>query len=284
MPEILLETATISAAGGIQLFVYRYSPVERNERALLIFIHGFVEHSGRYDCFFRWLATKGIGVVAADLRGHGKSEGRRAWIRSLDDVLADFNRVWAWARQAAATIPMFVMGHSLGGLLAAEWVVRNVPNIDGLILSAPAITVGAVPGWMRQLAPVVAAILPWAKIVRVGVKGLSRDPAVRREFETDPLVYHGRIPAQSGRAILTAAARFRKHAAEVAVPLLILQGTADRICTPEGSQELFERARSSDKTLRLYPGLYHDLLHEPEADRIRADVLDWVERRLPSGR
>ncbi len=282
MQGLVEQVATILTGEGIKLFVRRCLPVSSGERALVVFIHGFVEHSGRYVKFFDSLCARGVGVVAFDLRGHGRSEGPRAWIPSLADCLEDLSRVWAWAGQITRGVPLFLMGHSLGGLLAAQWVVDNPGAVHGLVLLAPAIKIGAVPAWIAWVAPVLAHVVPWAKVMRVGVRRLSRDPTVRQNFQTDPLVYHGWIPARSGSEIFRAAASFRRRASQVAVPLLILHGTGDRICSHEGSQELFDLARSRDKTLRLYPDLYHDLLHEPEAERVQEDIISWLETRIPS--
>ncbi|MCS7239276.1 MAG: lysophospholipase [Thermoguttaceae bacterium] len=274
------EVAFIQGVSGLRLQTLRCLAAGASPLARVIFIHGFLEHSGRYEEFFRKLTGAGLEVVAFDLRGHGRSEGPRAWFRSMDELLGDLSKVVSWASGGKPEQKPFLIGHSLGGLITALWSIENAPSCRGVILLAPAVVVGAIPEWIRRLAPIVASILPWARIVRMGAKALSRDPRVVDDFMKDPLVYHGRIPTRSGYIILHSAARLRQLLGRVTVPFMVLHGSEDRICIPTGSAELFARASSVDKTFRLYPGLYHDLLHEPEAGMVAEDILRWIRFRL----
>jgi len=132
---------------------------------------------------------------------------------------------------------------------------------------------------LRRLAGIFGRLFPRLRVVRLGTGMLSRDPAVVEDFRNDPLVYHGRLPCRTGAEILRAARRLRHDAEPIHAPLLVLHGTADDLTDPAGSRELCDRAASPDKTLKLYPGLYHDLVHEPEKEEVMADVVAWMEER-----
>jgi acylglycerol lipase len=272
------EEVWIPASGNIQLVGKRFRP-HSDPAGLVVFIHGLLEHSGRYDHLASTLATAGYEVVSVDLRGHGRSGGARAWIRCFGEYLDDLDNILVWAREGREHLPLFLLGHSMGGLITALWTTQNPGRPRGLILSAPAVVIGRIFPFLRALAPVAAVLLPWARVVRLGAQSLSQDAQVVADFLADPLVVHDRIPLRTGNEILRASRQLRMRAHLLVAPLLILHGTADRICSLRGSQLLFERARTNDKTLRIYPGFYHDLFHEPDAAQVIGDLLQWLNRR-----
>jgi len=274
-----VEEGWIAVPGNVQLLGKRFRPTS-SPLALVVFIHGFLEHSGRYHQLAQTLSTAGYEVVTADLRGHGRSGGVRVWIRQFAEYLADLEEILRWARNGREDLPLFLLGHSMGGLIASLWATQHPGRLTGLILSAPAAKIGRILPLAQFLAPLAALLLPWARIVRLGAKGLSQDPQVVADFLADPLVYHDRIPVRTGYEILRAARQLCKTAHLLYDPLLILHGTADRVCSADGSQLLFEQAQAADKTLRLYPGFYHDLFHEPGAAQVIDHVLQWLERRI----
>jgi alpha-beta hydrolase superfamily lysophospholipase len=150
-----------------------------------------------------------------------------------------------------------------------------------LILSGPALRVrDQLFPWLRHLAKAGSILFPRLRLVRMGGRNISRDAAVVAQFRDDPLVFHGRFPVGSGAEILRAGGLARAAFEQVRVPLLILHGTADRVAAVEASQDLFQRAEAADKTLRLYPGLYHEVLNEPEKEQVRADLLEWIDQRV----
>ena len=154
-------------------------------------------------------------------------------------------------------------------------------NLSGLILSGPALQVGRqLFPWLRHLARLGSVLFPRLRLVRMGGRSISRDPAVVVEFRDDPLVFHGRFPVRTGAEILRAGGLARAEFKRLEIPLLILHGTADRVAAVEASQELFQRAAATDKTLRLYPGLYHEVLNEPEKEQVRDDLIEWIDRRM----
>lgn len=253
---------------------------ETSPRAVVVLIHGFTEHSGRYEHVARALNNRGVAVFAMDLRGHGRSGGRRVWIESFSEHLDDVAQYVARVRRENPDKPLFLLGHSMGGTIVALLAMEHRVEAQGMILSAAALRVGdEVFPLLRRLAWLMSRIWPGLRVVRLGCSRLSRDPENVERFRTDPLVHHGRFPIRTGAEILVAADQVDSGAEMIDLPLLILQGTGDRVVSPEGSRRLYRRAASKDKTLKLYDGLYHDLFGEPEKDRVIGDLVDWVVSR-----
>jgi alpha-beta hydrolase superfamily lysophospholipase len=168
----------------------------------------------------------------------------------------------------------------MGGAIVLWLAITRRPAVAGLIVSAPAVSVGdRVFPLLRRLAGVCSRVAPWLRLVRVGGKRISRDPAVIADFQADPLVFHGRFPVRTGAEILRIGREIRRGAESINLPILILHGTADVVTDPVGSREVYKGASSADKTLQLYPGLYHDLFHEPEHSQVTSDVLAWLAAR-----
>jgi len=274
---------TYPASDGIALFERRWLP-DGKPRGEVLVVHGFIEHGGRYRPMAEALAGRGFAVSATDLRGHGRSGGPRCLIRSFHEYLNDLDCSFARARSRAevgsSDLPLFLFGHSMGGLIAILWCVKRQPPLRGLIVSGPAL---ALPDrlfpWLRHLAKAGSVLFPWLRLGRMGCRHISRDEAVVRQFRDDPLVFHGGFPVRTGAEILRAGEVARRQSHELRVPLLILHGTADRVATVEASRALYEQAVSDDKELRLYPGLYHEVLNEPEREQVLADLIEWIEKR-----
>lgn len=267
------------ARDGLRLFERRWQPNDE-PRAEVLLVHGFIEHGGRYAPTAETLVGRGYAVSVTDLRGHGKSDGPRCSIRSFDEYIDDLGTCFDRVVRRAEGKPLFVLGHSLGGLIAVLWCLRCQPKLSGLILSGPALQVGRrLFPWLRHLAKLASAVFPRLRLVRLGCRSISRDPAIIAEFCADPLVFHGRFPIRSGAEILRAGDLARAGFEQVRTPLLILHGTADRVAAVEASQELFQRAEATDKTLHLYPGLYHEVLNEPEEEQVLADLIQWIDER-----
>jgi acylglycerol lipase len=276
---IILHEDYFPARDGLRLFERRWQP-DRPPRAEVLLVHGFIEHGGRYAATAEFLARNGCAVAVADLRGHGKSEGPRCWISTFDEYIDDLDGCFDRALRRAGGTPLFVLGHSLGGLIAVLWCIRRRPNLAGLILSGPALQVSKrLFPWLQNLARIGSVLFPRLRLVRMGGRNISRDPKIVAEFRDDPLVFHGRFPVRTGAEILRAGGLARDKFAAVRAPLLILQGGADRVVSAEASRELCQRAEATDKTLRLYTGLYHEVLNEPEKEQVLADLLGWIQER-----
>jgi acylglycerol lipase len=270
---------TFAAGDGVPLFERCWLPAGQPRGEILI-IHGFIEHGGRYAHAGEALAGSGLAVSVTDLRGHGRSGGPRCYVNSFADYLMDLDCTLARARERAGDKPLFLLGHSLGGLIAVLWCARRQAAIRGLILSGPALRLtDRLFPWIRHLARVGSLLFPRLRLVRMGCRNISRDEAVVRQFREDPLVFHGRFPVRTGAEILRAGEAVQPRLKEIRVPVLILHGGADRVAAVEGSQALYEQAESNDKQLRVYSDLYHEVLNEPEREQVLGDVIEWVEQR-----
>lgn len=269
-----------TAPDNLLLYESRWLP-EGETRGCVVFVHGFTEHSGRYSELFESLRQHGYVVWTMDLRGHGKSQGDRVYIRSFDQYLDDLDLLLARVRRDWAELPLFLVGHSMGAAIVLLSAMHRRPDAKGVVASAPPVQVGgAVFPTLRHLASAVARLFPRLRLVSLGGNFVSRDPDVVEHFQNDPLVHHGRFPVRTGSEILRASRQIRRGMAQLDMPLLILHGTGDVVTSAAGSQRLFDEAASADKTLKLYEGLYHDLFHEPERLQITAELIEWLDARV----
>jgi alpha-beta hydrolase superfamily lysophospholipase len=269
----------ISNKSGLKLFLQRWLP-EGEARAAVALVHGVNEHGGRYARLAGELNRRGIAVHAIDLHGFGRSEGERGLVLKFDEFLDDVEELLARTAAAHAGKPLFLLGHSMGGEVATWLAIDRRPRIDGLILSAPALLIGGkVFPILRHLAAFFSIITPRLKLRRMGTRFMSRDPQVIRDFKNDPLVYHGKFSVRTGTEILRVVKLIRRKMEAVDVPLLIMHGTRDIVTDPAGSRHLHARASSPDKTLHLYPGLFHEIFNEPEREQVVNDLIEWIEKR-----
>lgn len=265
--------------GGRRLYEQIWLP-EGKTRALLVLVHGLAEHSGRYAVAAERLTGRGYALHTADLRGHGRSDGARCFVRSFDEYLGDLDVLIGRAAGPNGEKPWFLWGHSMGGLIATSWAITRQPPCCGLVLSGPLLRVpDTFYPCLRCLAAPVSRILPRWRAVRVNFADISRDPQRVSQFQADPWVFHGRLPVRTSAEILRMTRFASERRAAVRLPLLVMHGTADRLCDPAASRDLCTHAAASDKTLRLYEGLYHDVLREPESEEVLADLIAWLDRR-----
>lgn len=271
-----------TAADALRLRQRSWLPPEE-PRAVVVFVHGFTEHSLRHDQTANAVARHGHAVHAIDLRGHGQSEGARVWVRSFDEYLGDVERFVGHVRAARPARPIFLWGNSLGGTIVALLAIERRVAVEGIILSGALLKMpDHLFPILRHLAMFFSRMIPGLRVAALGARNMSRDPDVVAAFRADPLNFHGRFPVRTGAEILRAVRSVGRRMEAVEVPLLLLHGTGDVVTDPEGSRQLHDRAASEDKTLRLYPGLYHDVLHEPEWKSVVADALAWIDARVPA--
>ncbi len=264
---------------GILLHEYRW-PTDDEPVAVLVVVHGVVEHCGRYAEMAEALNRRGIAVCGFDLRGHGRSEGDRVWVERFDRYLADLGLYLERIRLRHPKTPLFVFGHSMGGVIAGLFAIGRPDVMKGLIMSAPALVVPEERfPLLRRLAPVVSVLFPRLRLIKLGGSMMSRDPEVVADFQADPLVFHGRMPTRTGHEILEAGKRLLGQAESLSVPFLILHGSGDIVTSHEGSREFCVRAGVNDESLKLYDGVYHDLPREPEREQVFSDVAEWLTRQ-----
>lgn len=261
---------TFASSNGATIFEQWWRP-EGEPKAVLAICHGYAEHSGRYAQVAADLNARGYVVEALDLRGHGRSSGERVAIDSYDEYLDDVHGFLGRVRQRNPGKKVFLLGHSMGGGVVVNYVIARDHRLDGLLLSGAGM-LGPRPQPNPSDPPPRPAPLP--------ANTISRDPAVVSAYENDPLVYRGVRNPKMAEASRPAYERVQARMDEISLPLLIMHGNDDLLVPYQGSEVLMERAVSKDKTLKLYPGLYHEILNEPERDQVVADVIAWLDARV----
>jgi len=274
-PRIRRRELLFEGAGGLDLFARAWLP-ERAERNVLL-VHGWAEHSGRYEHAGAWLAARGCAVHAYDHRGHGRSAGPRGHARRFADLLDDLEIALARARAEAPGLPLFLVGHSMGGLVVASFVAARDPELTGAATSGAALALADVPPrFQLALLRLLARVAPRLRMARpIAPDALSRDPEVGRAYAEDPLVLRA-ITLGFGAAFLGAALRDPPAAGAVRVPMLLLHGADDALCPAEGSRRFHAGLTSPGSELRVYPGLRHEILNEPEREVVLEDLLGWM--------
>jgi alpha-beta hydrolase superfamily lysophospholipase len=276
-----VERGTFAGVGAIGIHWERSTPVSA-PRGVVVVAHGYAEHFARYGELVRHLTDRGFAVAGMDHRGHGRSEGPRGHCGSIDELIADMRTLADMAAAWWPGVPQLLFGHSMGGLLGFVYLLRHPDTVRAAALSAPALRIpDTAPRALKLVARMLGRVAP-----RVGFRSkldatlLSRDPAVGEAYVADPLV-HRRGSAGLVRAINAAQAEAFAGAASLRVPLLILQGDADRIVDPSGSRDVAARLTGPHELVML-PGYYHELLNEPVTERARVvDLLDrWFDRWL----
>ena len=269
----------LSSRDGTTLLGRSWEPA--SPRGVLMIVHGLKDHSGRYEELASRLVDRSIAVYAFDLRGHGRSDGLRAWVRRFSEYLEDLDEVLRYVRTQRPKEPLFLFGHSMGGAIATLYVEERAPPLAGLILSAPALQRGAnISSAVVAITKLIGTIAPHAAVLKLPNEEFSRDPAVVQGMADDPLISQRPAPARTAVELLNAMDRIRANVARLQAPLLCLQGTADLRVSPDGSRRLVESVTVPDRTLKVYPGLYHDLFHEPERAQVEGDLLAWVDAHL----
>jgi alpha-beta hydrolase superfamily lysophospholipase len=265
-------------SGGRTLF--RRAWLAPEPRLVMVLVHGFAEHSGRYEHLGRWFAARGFAVHAYDQQGHGRSEGDRGHVDRFDDALDDLDRFLALVRGEHPGLPVFVVGHSMGGLEVAAWVCERRPDIAGAVTSGAALEVAEVPSATQRAAlRVMRRLRPKARLDRpIATEALSRDPEVGRAYREDPLVFQY-MTLSLAAAFYAGGRRALENAHRTQVPMLLLHGEDDPLVSARGSRAFFEQLDPSRSELRVYPGLRHEIFNEPEQEQVFADVLAWIEKR-----
>jgi len=271
--------SVFDGAGGVRLHRRSWRPA--TPRAVLLIVHGYGEHSGRYEHLGQWFAARGFAVHAYDQRGHGRSGGHPCHVDRFAEFLDDLARMLVVVREEEPGRPIFLVGHSMGGLITCSFLRERRPDVLGAILSGPALgLVDDFPAWRKWAARVGRRIVPRLSLPSgLDSSAISRDPEVVRLYREDPLV-HSTMTSSFAIELLEAVGRTCGGAADVRVPVQILHGEADRLCPLEASRSFHAELTTAGSQLRTYPGLYHEIFNEPERETVFADMLTWLEDRL----
>ena len=250
-------------------------------RAVVILSHGFGEHARRYDHVAQRFGRDGLLTYALDHRGHGRSGGKRVLVKDISEFTGDFDTLVGIATHEHPGVPRIVLGHSMGGGIVFAYGIEHPDNYDLMVLSGPAVAAQtAVSPLLARLAKTIGAIAPGLPLQQLDAGAVSRDPAVVDAYNTDPLVYHGKVPGGIARALLLVGETMPQRAASLAAPLLVVHGSDDHLIPVEGSHQLVAAVGSSDVELKVYPGLYHEVFNEPEQKQVLDDVVSWINARL----
>jgi acylglycerol lipase len=249
-------------------------------RAALAICHGVNSHGGQYLRAAEEFAAAGFAVTALDLRGRGRSEGERFHVEHVDEYVSDLSQAIELAKATDPELPCFLLGHSAGGVTSVSYALDYQDRIAGLICESFAFRVFA-PDFALTLLKGASHVLPDLPALKLKMKDFSRDPVWVAELLADPYTQDEAQPVETVAALVRAGDRMEKAFGTITLPLLILHGTADKATRPDGSQEFFDHAGSADKQLILYQDYYHDLLNDLGRERVMADIVGWIEARLP---
>jgi acylglycerol lipase len=267
----------LDGAGGIELYWQAWLP-SSEARAVVVISHGVSEHSARYAHVGERLAGAGYAAYAVDHRGHGRSQGKRV-IVDADEVVADLRAFIDFAAARHPGKPVFLLGHSMGAAIAIACAVRHQDALEGLLLSGALADPDTASPVTRALSRVLSKLTPGLGVYQVDASRISRDPEVVRAYQQDPLVHRGKLPARTVAELTGAVARFPEEVPTLHLPLLVMHGGSDSLTTLAGSRMVHERASSSDKTLEIYDGLWHEILNEPEKERVISEMIEWLDAR-----
>ncbi len=267
----------IPSTGDISIFVRSWRP-EGTPRAVVAICHGVLSHSGYYRWVAEQLVTSGYAVYALDLRGRGKSDGERYYVTKFSDYTDDLNALVQLAKSREPGLPVYLLGHSAGGVVSSTYALDNQAHIAGLICESFAFRVYA-PDFALAVLKGLSHIAPHAHVLKLPIDGFSRDAAAVTAMKRDPLLDHEVQPTRTVAEMVLADERLEREFPLMKLPVFIMHGTADIVTKPAGSQLFFDTVGSSDKTLKLYEGYAHDLLNDVGKEEVMSDIIAWLDKR-----
>ncbi len=278
---MIARTFELTTTDGLKLHGRQWEPAS-TARAVVCIVHGLGEHCGRYEHVAQALTREDFAVCAFDLRGHGKSQGKRGHAPSYELLLSDISKCLERAQLQHPNLSVFLYGHSLGGNLVIHCTLRKHPDLTGVIASSPLFRPAFTPpAWKTALMNMAAGITPSICLTTgLDTNALSQDADVVHAYQNDPLV-HDRISLRLAKDMFAAGEWNRAHAAEFPCPLLLMHGDADRITTITGSREFAAQA-PEQCTFKLWPGLFHELHNEPQKIEVLTRIIAWIKLRLVS--
>jgi alpha-beta hydrolase superfamily lysophospholipase len=266
--------------GGVRIVYDVWTP-DTDPLGVVILAHGYAEHARRYDHVAQRFGEGGLITYALDHRGHGRSGGKRVYLKNMSEYTDDFHHLVGIATAAHPELKRIVLGHSMGGGIVFAYGVEHPDDYSAMVLSGPAVFAqDAVSPVMITVAKVVGSLLPGLPVEDLPADAVSRDPEVVAAYEADPLVFHGKLPAGIAKALIGVGETMPQRAASLTAPLLVVHGAEDKLIPVEGSRRLLECVGPIDAHLKVYPELYHEVFNEPEQALVLDDVVSWIEVRL----
>jgi len=265
---------------NIKIFHQAWLP-EGNVNAVLFIVHGLGEHSGRYQNVVNHFVPLGYAIYALDHLGHGKSEGEREMVVRFEDFTGTLTIFYKMVTGWQPGKPVFLLGHSMGGLIASYYLLDQQSGFKGAVISAPAIKIGeSITPVTIMLGKILSKLAPGMGMLGLDVNTISRDPQVVTAYANDPLVFHGKTPARLAGEMLRGMLRVTAEVGKIKLPFIVLQGSEDKLVDPRGAQMLYDGSSSTDKTIKVYEGLYHEVFNEPERARVLGDVEAWLAAHI----
>ncbi|PZX52784.1 alpha-beta hydrolase superfamily lysophospholipase [Algoriphagus ratkowskyi] len=252
-------------------------------KASMLLVHGLGEHSGRYEHLVEKLNEIGVSVFTFDGRGHGKSaEGKPdAYFESYQDYLKDIDALFGKVKSYVPGVPAFLYGHSMGGGLVAAYTLQYQPETAGVVMSSPAIKAAEGTSlFLIAISSIMSKYFPKLKALQLDAQKISRIPEEVEKYRKDPLIYTEAIPARTAYELLQMMRYIEDKAAEFTRPFLLLHGTDDGLTNPKGSEMLFEKASTTDKTIRIFPGAFHELINDLDREEVIRLIVDWIQTRI----
>jgi acylglycerol lipase len=274
-----MKESTFEGVGGLKIFTRSWRP-EGKARGAVIIVPGFNSHSGQYVWVGEQFAKNNLAAYAIDLRGRGRSEGERYYVEKMEDYTDDVATLIGTAKSENPSVPVFLLGHSAGGVVSCIYALDHQSEIDGLICESFAYDL-PVPGFVLSLLKGFDYIAPHLHVYTLKNEHFSRDPLVVEAMKNDPLIKGESEPTQTATVMIDASRRLNEEFPLITLPVLILHGTEDKATNPSGSEFFYDHTGSEDKTLKLYDGHYHDLLNDLDKEIVMADINDWIDARVP---
>jgi acylglycerol lipase len=272
--------SSFKGAGDLNIATRSWQPLASTARAVVVIVPGFNSHSGYYEWVAAQLTAEGLAVYSIDLRGRGKSDGERFYVQNFEDYANDVATFVSIVKESEPGLPVFMLGHSAGGVVACNYTLDHQEELAGLICESFAYQVPA-PDFALAVLKGLSHIAPHAHVLKLHNKDFSRDPKAVEFMNNDPLIENETQPTQTIAAMVRADERLKRDFAQFTLPLLILHGTLDKATKPSGSQHFYDTASSTDKTLKLYEGHYHDLLNDLDKEIVMADIKSWIDAHIP---
>src|SRR5579862_6348694 len=270
---------TFTGVGGIAIFTRTWRPSGK-PRGVVVIAHGFNSHSGQYFWVAEQFLAAGLAVYALDLRGRGKSGGERFYVEKFADYADDLATFVRLAKSHEPGLPVFLLGHSAGGVVSCVYTIEHQAELAGLICESFAFQVPA-PDVALAVLKGLSHLAPHAHVLKLKNEDFSRDPKVVEAMNNDPLIAGESQPAETVAEMVRADERLKKEFPLITLPLLILHGTQDKATKPSGSQFFYDTAASEDKTLKFYDGYFHDLLNDVGKETVMSDIRGWIDSRIP---
>src|SRR5262245_29770073 len=248
-------------------------------RGVVMIVPGFNAHSGYYGWVADQLVASGLAVYAVDLRGRGQSDGERFYVDDISDYVSDVEKLAAVIQSREPGLPVFLLGHSAGGVVSCCYTLEHQAELKGLICEDFAFQVPA-PDFALTVLKGLSHVAPHAHVFKLNNQNFSRDPKAVQAMNDDPLIKDETQPTATMAAMVRADERLKKEFPLIKLPVFILHGSEDKVTKPSGSQFFYDTAGSADKTVKLYDGAYHDLLADVDREKVMGDIKGWIDARL----